>query len=83
MKISRRHLADCVKKKIMIALKSVPHEHQDYFSSFNQSIGEGWPNPNSYILLEANLILGQVLVAKVEITFLEVIWKLLRNLKTT
>ena len=59
------YLADCV-KKIMIALKSVPQEQRDYISSFNQSIGEEWPNPNpnSHILLEANLILGQVLVAK-------------------
>ena len=34
MKLSRRHLADYVKK---IAPKSVPHVHHDYFSSFNQS----------------------------------------------
>jgi len=34
MKISRRHLADYVKK---ITLKSVPHVQHDYFSSFNQS----------------------------------------------
>ena len=61
----------------MIALKSVPQEQRDYISSFNQSIGEEWPNPNSHILLEANLILGQVLVAKFEIAFSEVIWKLL------
>ena len=34
MKLSRRHLADNVKK---IAPKSVPHVQHDYFSSFNQS----------------------------------------------
>ena len=35
MKLSRRHLADYVKKKI--ALKSVRHVQHDDFSSFNQS----------------------------------------------
>ena len=34
MKISRRHLADYVKK---IAPKSVEHVQHDYFSSLNQS----------------------------------------------